>query len=142
MIPMQKTEDLKIYMYIARPSNINLQINEEGFATLAHTKDEAEQSFFKHFTDKKLQVNGKHIGTVEVKEVLSLINQPKIELPVEKPKVEPQEKSKEQFLANLQMMTSEFVTDERKKKSLTKIIKSLEDEYASKVLKVEDKPIV
>jgi len=111
-----KKEDLKIFCFITRPVQLNIQ-NEGIHLSLAFNLEDAA---------KKINLSqGLHAifkGSLTIQELLTKIKLDSGVSLVEDKPVEPKKMNKKQFVYSLMLASDKFVKDEKDKKKIKKII--------------------
>ena len=118
-----------MYFFVLRPPHITVNVEEEGFAALAHTLEGAQAQLNGYAASKgKKEVSYKVLGQVDVAQIMTQVDVPKaLTDPPVALSLTPEAKklSKEQFLTSLQMTAEELMTDEKDKGKLLTIIEKL-----------------
>lgn len=111
-----------MYIYVLRPNGIVLNIEEGAFLVLADSQAAANNrvvAYLQEHPDK----NAKAICQVQLKTI-------KETTPIRDP---PKETSVSQFVSGLQLLADSYVKNDRDKKTLNRIINTLQKSYGQTV---------
>lgn len=130
---MTRTEDLKMWIFSLsiNPKTSSLPYPKSGYVAIAFTLDEAITQFQKDHVNN-LGVTAESLGSVTVSKLQTMIplggtvpapkQSPPLEMVELPPPIEVSPDTKAQFIVNLRLATDKFLTEEKDKKVLLKII--------------------